>query len=360
MGELAAKTSFSREEMDAIAASNAVVDIRDRLIQEEKKKERARERRLSYGLPAERTTPSAPKAGGRTKSLAEQLASATAKKTPRVPDVRQLDIFMDLLETEGPERALRMLSGITGVTGAVGPRTMTQISEVLTGPVRTKKASYGPKDLGLEPFPPRGGSPFQNATEAFQREDMRSYYREIAKMSRITRERVWDHLNIQPVSGEAFTELLKELYSAGGITQPFGPKRFGGMIKKYQDGGKVDTSASDWLRRKLLGEKAAQRIEGAGADQPPPDPRTPLIKYLQDLTETKGFDPMAFLTDKEVAAVVKEFGLNTQKVQDHINQSLTLGLTADDISSMSDETWNNLFRLGGMVGLQSGGLAKKQ
>ncbi|MCK4977410.1 MAG: hypothetical protein KAS36_10815, partial [Anaerolineales bacterium] len=156
MGELAAKTSFTREEMDAIAASNVVVDIRDNLIQEEKKLQAERDRRLSYGLPAERTTPSAPKAGGRTKSLAEQLASATAEKTPRTPTERQLEIFMDLLETEGPERALRMLSGITGVTGAVGPRTMTQISEVLTGPVRTKKASYGPKDLGLEPFPPRG------------------------------------------------------------------------------------------------------------------------------------------------------------------------------------------------------------
>jgi hypothetical protein len=134
------------------------------------------------------------------------------------------------------------------------------------------------------------------------------------------------------------------------------------MIKKYQDGGKVDTSASDWLRRKLLGEKAAQRIEGtADADQPPADTRTPLIKYLQDLVVTEGFDPMAFLTDPQIAAVIKEFGLNKQKVQDHINQSLTLGLTADDIVNMDDAVWEKLFRLGGMVSkFQHGGLAKKR
>jgi hypothetical protein len=474
-----------------LARFQSELDERTKLRAQKREAEELAARRESLGLLTQGTTESlrretsfrqskgkftqfdaltGPRGDTRTKSLAERLAPATAEKTPRVPDVRQLEIFMDLFETEGPERALRMLSGITGFTGAVGPRTMTQISEVLTGPVRTKRASYGPKDLNVEPFPERGGGPFLNAVEAFQREDMRSYYREIAKMSRITRERVWDHLNVTPVTARAFEEQLKTVYGGGAPFQLFGergpftsgrgtsgiesaisaakgvgrksatrsgieagtttaaaltkqlekvpevmqssarepglggagrltrratdhelrtaiegvkrkdytawstlsmedkqramalsssgmrsitPKGMGGYIKKFQDGGKVDTSASDWLRRKLLGEKAAQRIEGAaGVDQPPADKRSPLIQYIQDLKETKDFDPNNFLTDSEIAEVVKVIGLNAQKVQTHIDNSLTLGLTADDIVSMEEDVWLALF--------QSGGIAKKQ
>ena len=69
---------------------------------------------------------------------------------------------------------------------------------------------------------------------------------------------------------------------------------------------------------------------------------------------------MAFLTDKEIKEVVDWAGLNAQKVQDYIDNSLTLGLTADDVVSMDQDVWDNLFRLGGLVGFQSGGTAKKQ
>ena len=400
-----------------------------------------------------------PRGDTRTKSLAERLAPATAKKTPRVPDVRQLEIFMDLLETEGPERALRMLSGITGIpTGPKGPRTMTQTSTTtqdignvaralnLVGggnyqlfekfyneltdketeefSKRAKFELFGPRDKftpGFELFGPRDtftpgrdtsefelfrprdkftrghqqpeqqgrdtvsaiesaikaakgvGRPsgIESATKAGT-ELMQSLTREpgLGGAGRLTR-RATDHELRTAVEGvkrkdfTAWNTLSMEdkqramALPASGM-RSITPKGMGGYIKKFAEGGKVDTSASDWLRRKLLGEKAAQRIEGAGADQPPPDPRTPLIKYLQDLVVTEGFDPTSFLTDPQVAAVIKEFGLNKQKVQDHIDQSLTLGLTADDIVSMDDAVWEKLFQLGGMVGFQSGGAAKKQ
>jgi len=481
-------------------------------------------------------------------SLAEQLEIATAERTPRTPTVRQLEVFLDLLDTEGPERALQMLFGITA--GATFPRTMTQTStttqdignvtralnligggnyqlfEKFYNELTDKEAKEFSKRAKFELFGADSQynslSMISKAMEAYKKGDTKFFQtvmKDIRPKDRAEVERrigggfelygerpsKKQDLRFAPSQSGAnfplsttfmrkpidmmgfygtgvaglfpeerseqdfapelfgprqFGGMIKKFDDGGGaeklsfiekmrrkivgkdaaqrietgmagpaqpaadkksplmqylndlkVTEGFDPNAFltdpeiaeaikelglntqkvqthidnsltqgltaddivsmdqdvydalfrsGGMIKKYQDGGQVDTSASDWLRRTLLGEEAAQRIEGtAGADQPPVDARSSLVKYIQDLTETQGFDPMAFLTDPEIAEVVKTLGLNAQKVQDHINQSLTLGLTADDIVSMDDATFDTLYRLGGLVGFQSGGKAQK-
>lgn len=108
MGELADRTSFTREEMEQIAAHNTMIEIRDRLIQEEKRKQALRDRRVARGLPAERTEESKKMETAFRKAKGKLTKYDYTGKARRAGGVSRDESYRKFVE-EG-NRALRDLS----------------------------------------------------------------------------------------------------------------------------------------------------------------------------------------------------------------------------------------------------------
>jgi len=183
-------------------------------------------------------------------SLAERLAAATAQRTPGKIDTRQLEIIMELFESEGPEYAARALRNLLGIPNfSFGMGGLAKLRYQDGGKPDTRAADWLRNLLAgktkITALPKENYGDFMDALDSGDVSAYAKYTSNQDLLNAIIGAYEQGAFNPDQITaargtfGQSVTELRRALgFAFGGLLNS---KRYkmGGLMKPYQDGGAV-------------------------------------------------------------------------------------------------------------------------